>query len=123
MRHRTRVQLEPRGPWVHNREPHPLATCVPTRYDDEDRLEIHPGDAESRGVADSESVGIRSRAGETVMRADVTARVSRGVVYTTFHFPESGANLVTTENSGWATNGPEYKVTAVAQAANHLRKF
>ena len=36
-----------------------------------------------------------------------------GVVYTTFHFPESGANVVTTENSDWATNCPEYKVTAV----------
>jgi formate dehydrogenase major subunit len=35
------------------------------------------------------------------------------VVYTTFHFPESGANVVTTENSDWATNCPEYKVTAV----------
>jgi formate dehydrogenase major subunit len=34
-------------------------------------------------------------------------------VYTTFHFPESGANLITTENSDWATNCPEYKVTAV----------
>jgi formate dehydrogenase major subunit len=34
-------------------------------------------------------------------------------VYTTFHFPESGANIVTTENSDWATNCPEYKVTAV----------
>jgi len=35
------------------------------------------------------------------------------VVYTTFHHPESGANVVTTENSDWATNCPEYKVTAV----------
>jgi formate dehydrogenase major subunit len=35
------------------------------------------------------------------------------VVYTTFHFPDSGANVITTENSDWATNCPEYKVTAV----------
>jgi len=48
-----------------------------------------------------------------VLRADVTDRVQPGVVYTTFHFPESGANVVTTENSDWATNCPEYKVTAV----------
>ena len=79
----------------------------------EDRLEIHPDDAETRGIRDNDWVGITSRAGETVMRADLTARVTRGVVYTTFHFPESGANLVTTENSDWATNCPEYKVTAV----------
>jgi formate dehydrogenase major subunit len=43
----------------------------------------------------------------------VTERVQPGVVYTTFHFPESGANVITTENSDWATNCPEYKVTAV----------
>jgi len=58
-------------------------------------------------------VGIESRAGDTVLRARVTERVQPGVVYTTFHFPESGANVITTENSDWATNCPEYKVTAV----------
>ena len=79
----------------------------------EDRLEIHPHDAETRGVVDGDWVGITSRAGETVLRATVTDRVQPGVIYTTFHFPESGANVVTTENSDWATNCPEYKVTAV----------
>ena len=58
-------------------------------------------------------VGIQSRAGDTVLRAVVTDRVQPGVVYTTFHFPMTGANIVTTENSDWATNCPEYKVTAV----------
>ncbi|MBI3899331.1 MAG: formate dehydrogenase subunit alpha [Gammaproteobacteria bacterium] len=79
----------------------------------EDRLEIHPHDAEERGVNEGDWVGISSRAGETVLRATVTDRVQPGVVYTTFHFPESGANVITTENSDWATNCPEYKVTAV----------
>ncbi len=79
----------------------------------EDQLEIHPHDAETRGVADGDWLGVASRAGETVLRALVTERVQPGVVYTTFHFPESGANVVTTENSDWATNCPEYKVTAV----------
>ena len=79
----------------------------------EDRLEIHPVDAEDRGIADGDWVGIASRAGETVLRATVTARVQPGLVYTTFHFPESGANVITTDNSDWATNCPEYKVTAV----------
>jgi formate dehydrogenase major subunit len=82
-------------------------------WHDEDRLEIHPHDAETRGISDRDWVGVASRAGETVLRADVTDRVQPGVVYTTFHFPESGANVVTTENSDWATNCPEYKVTAV----------
>jgi formate dehydrogenase major subunit len=83
------------------------------QWHDEDRLEIHPHDAEERGIAEGDWVGISSRAGDTVLRSRVTERVQPGVVYTTFHFPESGANVITTDNSDWATNCPEYKVTAV----------
>jgi formate dehydrogenase major subunit len=79
----------------------------------EDLLEIHPHDADTRGIVDGDWVGVTSRAGETVLRATVTERVQPGVVYTTFHFPESGSNVLTTDNSDWATNCPEYKVTAV----------
>ena len=79
----------------------------------EDRLEIHPHDAEERGIQHDAWVGISSRAGETVLRATVTENVQPGVVYTTFHYPESGANVITTDNSDWATNCPEFKVTAV----------
>ena len=83
------------------------------RFYDEDLLEIHPHDAEERGIGEGEWVGIQSRTGDTVLRARITDRVQPGVVYTTFHFPESGANVITTDNSDWATNCPEYKVTAV----------
>jgi formate dehydrogenase major subunit len=79
----------------------------------EDLLEIHPHDADERGIADGDWIGVQSRAGDTVLRAKVTGRMQPGVVYTTFHFPESGANVITTDNSDWATNCPEYKVTAV----------
>jgi len=79
----------------------------------EDVLEIHPQDAEDRGIRHGDWVGIQSRAGDTVLRANVTERIQPGVVYTTFHFPESGANVITTDSSDWATNCPEYKVTAV----------
>lgn len=82
----------------------------------EDVLEIHPFDAEERGIAGGDWCGITSRAGETVLRAILTERVQPGVVYTTFHFPSSGANVITTDNSDWATNCPEYKVTAVQVA-------
>jgi formate dehydrogenase major subunit len=82
-------------------------------WHDEDRLEIHPADAETRGINEGDWVGITSRAGETVLRVRVSERMQPGVVYTTFHFPESGANVITTDNSDWATNCPEYKVTAV----------
>lgn len=82
-------------------------------WHDEDILEIHPHDAEERGLRDGDWAGIQSRAGDTVLRARITERVQPGVVYTTFHHPFSGANVVTTDNSDWATNCPEYKVTAV----------
>lgn len=84
-----------------------------TVWHDEDVLDIHPSDAETRGVKDGGWVEISSRVGATVMRASISERVPPGVVYTTFHFPGSGANIVTTEYSDWATNCPEYKVTAV----------
>jgi formate dehydrogenase major subunit len=83
------------------------------RWASADRLEIHPHDALVRGIKEGDMVGLSSRSGDIVLPAEVTDRVRPGVVYTTFHFPESGANVVTTENSDWATNCPEYKVTAV----------
>jgi formate dehydrogenase major subunit len=79
----------------------------------EDVLEIHPHDAENRGVRDGDWVALVSRAGETALRARFSERIQPGVVYTTFHHAESGANVVTTDYSDWATNCPEYKVTAV----------
>ena len=87
-----------------------------SQWHDEDRLEIHPHDAQERGIADGDWVGIASRAGQTVLRAVLSQRMQPGVVYTTFHFPESGANVITTDSSDWATNCPEYKVTAVQVA-------
>ncbi len=79
----------------------------------EDVLEIHPNDAEARGIRDGDWVRLASRTGQTTLRAVVTDRVAPGVVYTTFHHPGTQANVVTTEFSDWATNCPEYKVTAV----------
>ena len=84
-----------------------------SQWHGEDLLEIHPVDAELRGVSTGDMVRIASRKGEIAIRADITDRVPEGVVYTTFHHAPSGANVVTTENSDWATNCPEYKVTAV----------
>ncbi|WP_051229536.1 formate dehydrogenase subunit alpha [Paludibacterium yongneupense] len=84
-----------------------------TRWHTEDRLEIHPVDAEERRIEDGDWACIKSRAGETVLRARVSERVEPGVVYTTFHYPDSGANVITTDNSDWATHCPEFKVTAV----------
>ncbi len=79
----------------------------------EDLLEIHPHDAETRGIRDGGLVALASRKGDITLRAKITTRVKPGVVYTTFHNPETGANVVTTEYGDWATDCPEYKVTAV----------
>ncbi len=82
-------------------------------WHDEDSLEIHPFDAEQRGIRDGDWVRVASRAGETTLRAKISDRMALGVVYTTFHHPNTQANVVTTDFSDWATNCPEYKVTAV----------
>ena len=82
-------------------------------WHDQDVLEIHPHDAEVRGVKDGDFIKLASRSGETTLRAQITDRVSPGVVYTTFHHPDTQANVITTDFSDWATNCPEYKVTAV----------
>ncbi|HCN78457.1 MAG TPA: formate dehydrogenase subunit alpha [Verrucomicrobiales bacterium] len=86
----------------------------------EDVIEIHPHDAEERGIKDGDWVSIKSRAGETALHAQITDRVAPGVVYTTFHHPLCQANVITTDFSDWATNCPEYKVTAVQIARSNV---
>jgi formate dehydrogenase major subunit len=82
-------------------------------WHEEDVLEIHPHDAEQRGVREGDWVRLESRSGSTSLHATITDRVAPGVVYTTFHHPATQANVITTDYSDWATNCPEYKVTAV----------
>ena len=84
-----------------------------SRWHEEDVLEIHPFDAENRGILNGEMVALESRSGEITLPARISERMQPGVVYTTFHHPLTGANVVTTDQSDWATNCPEYKVTAV----------
>ena len=91
---------------------------------DADLLEIHPSDAEMRGIKEGMLVSLSSRKGDIALVATITERVQPGVVYTTFHNPETGANVVTTEHSDWATDCPEYKVTAVQIApAQHRTEW
>lgn len=90
------------------------------RWMSEDLLEIHPSDAEMRGIRNGDWVSVRSRKGEIALPALISERITPGVIYTTFHHPDTGTNVVTTELSDWATECPEYKVTAVEVApANH----
>ncbi|MBZ9569120.1 formate dehydrogenase subunit alpha [Modicisalibacter tunisiensis] len=102
-----------------------------SRWHEEDVLEIHPSDAEVRGIRDGDWLGVSSRVGQTVLRCRISDRMQPGVVYTTFHHPGSGANVITTDSSDWATNCPEYKVTAVqvekvtqpSEWQRHFRQF
>ena len=95
-----------------------------SRWHQEDVLEIHPFDAESRGIQSGDLVSVASRSGDISLHAVITDRVQPGVVYTTFHHAVSGANVVTTDNSDWATNCPEYKVTAVeVRRTNHYSQW
>jgi formate dehydrogenase major subunit len=84
-----------------------------TAWYSEDLLEINAEDAAARGIRDGDAVTVTSRVGSTTLHARLSERVNPGVVYTTFHFAESKANAVTTDLNDWATNCPEYKVTAV----------
>ena len=88
-------------------------------WHDQDKLEIHPHDAENRGIKEGDWVRLASRAGDTSLRATLSDRVNPGVVYTTFHHPDTQANVITTDYSDWATNCPEYKVTAVQVAPSN----
>ena len=93
-------------------------------WHEEDVLEIHPFDASERGIVDGDLVAIVSRSGDVALKARVSERMQPGVVYTTFHHPNSGANVITTDFSDWATNCPEYKVTAVeVRRTNHLSSW
>ncbi|RDI58825.1 formate dehydrogenase subunit alpha [Microvirga subterranea] len=82
-------------------------------WHEEDVLEIHPFDAENRGIMEGDLVALESRSGDIALRARISERMQPGVVYTTFHHAKTGANVITTDYSDWATNCPEYKVTAV----------
>jgi formate dehydrogenase major subunit len=90
-------------------------------WHEEDVLDIHPHDAEERGITTGSWVKLASRMGETTLRARVTDSIAPGVVYTTFHHPDTQANVVTSDFSDWATNCPEYKVTAVQISSSNGR--
>jgi formate dehydrogenase major subunit len=80
---------------------------------DRDYLEIHPEDAERLWIEDGDTVSIRSKQGRTEITAQVTDRIEKGHVFTTFHFPETRTNLLVGASMDVNTSCPEYKVIAV----------
>ena len=79
----------------------------------EDRLQIHADDAAQRGIRDGDRVAVTSAFGEAVAVAEISAEVAPGTTFMTFHFPESGANNVTTDIVDRLADCPEYKLTPV----------
>ena len=84
-----------------------------TVWHDDDLLEISADDAAARGLANGDRARISSRYGATELTVQISERVNPGIVYTTFHFAHTMVNNLTSDLDDWATNCPEYKVTAV----------
>jgi formate dehydrogenase major subunit len=82
-------------------------------WHDDDILEISADDAAARGLASGDRARISSRYGSTELTVQISERVNPGIVYTTFHFAHTMVNNLTSDLDDWATNCPEYKVTAV----------
>ena len=77
-------------------------------------VEVSAEDAQRLGIADGDMVRLVSRRGAVEAKAWVTERVSRDLVFTTFHFPDQGANWLTSaEHLDPVAKIPEFKVTAV----------
>jgi anaerobic selenocysteine-containing dehydrogenase len=79
----------------------------------EELVEINPEDASALGIADGDMVRVISRRGKVSARARVTEVSPAGVVFMTFHFAESPANLLTNPALDPVAKIPEYKVCAV----------
>jgi formate dehydrogenase alpha subunit len=79
----------------------------------EERMEIHPADAAPLGLADGDMASISSRRGQVKARVRLTDRIKPGVVFMTFHFPETAVNLLTCAALDPVAKIPEYKAAAV----------
>ncbi len=86
---------------------------------DHDELLINPIDAKLYHVADNQTVKLRSRNGETRLKAKISEEVKVGVVFTTFHFPDVAINQLTSCVLDQDATTPEFKVTAVAITPAH----
>jgi formate dehydrogenase major subunit/formate dehydrogenase alpha subunit len=76
-------------------------------------VEIHPRDAQKAGIGHGKLIKVISRRGEIVAKAEVTDRVEPGLIFSTFHFPESSANYLTNPALDPVAKIPEFKVAAV----------
>lgn len=76
-------------------------------------VEMNPEDASRLGIAQGDRVKVSSRRGEVTVKAKVTDAFPPGVVFMTFHFAESAANIITNPKLDPVSKIPELKVAAV----------
>ncbi len=79
----------------------------------EAKIEISPADAAERGIDDGAMMKVASRRGEITAKAQVTDRVPAGLIFATFHYPDSAVNFLTNPALDPTAKIPEYKVCAV----------
>ncbi len=76
-------------------------------------VEINPEDAKELGIRDEDPVKVKSRRGKVTVKAMLTKRVDKGVVFMPFHFAEAAVNRLTNPVVDPTAKIPEYKVCAV----------
>jgi len=86
----------------------------PLRFvQDEEFMQINPLDAKALGVTECDIVKVSSRRGSVKTRLKITDSVPPGVVFMTFHFKETAANLLTNPQTCPTAKIPELKACAV----------
>jgi predicted molibdopterin-dependent oxidoreductase YjgC len=79
----------------------------------EEYLEINAVDAEALCICDGDMVKVTSRRGQVEVAARITSKVTPGMVFTSFHYPEVAINQLTNSASCPIAKIPELKVCAV----------
>lgn len=76
-------------------------------------MEINPLDAEKLGLRQRSKIKVSSSIGTIVTEANITDKISQGVVFVPFHFHETAVNKLIGKNMDPVVQIPEYKVCAV----------
>ncbi len=78
-----------------------------------ERSQINTKDAEKLGIKDGDKIKIESRRGKVTTVAKVTNKIQEGLVFMSFHYKESAANLLTIDALDPLAKIPEFKVCAI----------
>jgi len=79
----------------------------------DDYLMIHPEDAQEHLITEGDYVCLESPRGKVDVKAKITDEVKKGILSTTFHFPDIMINNLTGDIHCSEAMCPEYKVVAV----------